>query len=459
MVHDKHIGKVDNLLKENIRKIIQEIEGHPLAIKLLSGSYNDGGIGELNSIYENILDIKNNLESDIKYRSLKSCFNYSFKRLPNKKKELLLQLATFNSPISEDAFLYIFSEKFSDLSILKISHFIKQFSVYNNSNEKVIFDFHNLIRKFIEEKSRKIYPDIELRITNYYRRFVDDTIQKLEKSDFGIHVQVIQSILSKERSDIEPALNRINDELLRTKYLDKLAVILSKLRYLSKSFKIRIQCIELDYASYNFSYLADDYREISSLHNSIREFSKAIEFGEMSLSTYILLGDDHKIATQLINLSFIYMRSKNLPQADLYVRMIDRVYPQDRDDKFNTIFYSCSASLYFEKKDYDNALNFYKLGKELAEKSGRIDGVANDLRNMGHCHRYKGQVEMAEKLFKESLKASLSIDDRVAAQRAYISLSKIPSKEGKDYYGKKIKETDIEIKKRGMKFTYIDQVI
>ncbi len=95
----------------------------------------------------------------------------------------------------------------------------------------------------------------------------------------------------REPNDLELALNRINDEHLRSKYLDKLAVILSKLRYLSKSYKIRLQCIELDDASSNFGYLADDYREISSIHLSLKEVEKAIAFGEMALSNYILLGE------------------------------------------------------------------------------------------------------------------------------------------------------------------------
>jgi tetratricopeptide (TPR) repeat protein len=459
LIQGKHIGKVDNSLTNEITSIVKEIEGHPLAIKLLSGSYNGGGISELNSIHKNIIDIKNNLEVDIKYRSLKSCFNYSFKRLSINKQELLLQLSTFRSPISEDAFLYVFSEKFNDLNILKISHFIKQYTVYNKSDQKVIFDLHNLIRKFIEEKSRKIYSDVELRITGFYIDFVRDAIEKLENGDYGIHVQVIDSILKNKQNDLEMALNRINDEELKSKYLDKLSVILTKLRYLSLSHKIRLQCINLDYAASNFNYLADDYRGISSNHLSFSEFDKAIEFGEMALSTYILLGDNYKIATQLVNLGNIYLRSGNISQAEMYIGMIDSIYPERRDDKFNTIFYSCKAALYSKKGDYDNALEYYILGKQLAERRGRIDEVANDTRNIGLCYRCKGRYDLAEIFFKESLASSLSIDDVVGAQRAYKSLSKIPTAEGKKYYEDKINETEIEIQKRGLSFTYMDEII
>ncbi len=75
--------------------------------------------------------------------------------------------------------------------------------------------------------------------------------------------------------------------------------------------------------------------------------------------------------------------------------MIDPIYPGNRDDNFNSIFYSCSATLCDKKGDCENALRFYTLGKELAERRGRVDEVANDARGIGICHRKEWSIRFS----------------------------------------------------------------
>jgi hypothetical protein len=92
---------------ESIIKAIDEVSakvnGHALALELLARSYQGGQNSEIKNMSSRLVDLANPRIEENRLKSIRSCFDYSFNRLPHKHKKVLQRLTIFRSPFLERA--------------------------------------------------------------------------------------------------------------------------------------------------------------------------------------------------------------------------------------------------------------------------------------------------------------------------------------------------------------------
>lgn len=452
--------RIKSVPRNRVEEIVSELEGHPLAIKLLSNSYLGGGKSELESIYSELIRLKNKLTLNLKDRSLKASFDYSFNKLSKSNKELLLQMKTLISPFSEDLFSNVFSRKEKSLSILGISHFIKEYPLDMNTNEKrIMYDFHSLIRSYLNEKSSKMFPEVAEHISEYYQRFLKKVIDRLEIGVYYVDLKIIKEIVSKTPDDISVSIERINDPKRKSEVYDIYAIILFKIRHINKSFEIRNICIKLDTDSENYPYLADDYRELSNNYQVIKNWNLALLYAENALNQYLNLDQsNNNIPVMHLNLAQIHLKLKNIEKAEEYMKLVKYSDLYKNDYKMQSGLFTLEGQLSIKRGDYLQAVDQFTKAKNLDLKINKPELVINDLTNIAFCHKKIGTTCLAERLYVEALVCSEEIDDPVLALRCYYGLTSI-SGENQQKYETDVKNTIKEIQRRGLVFTYMDLII
>lgn len=458
--------KIKNIPKSLVEDIVTEIEGHPLAIKLLANSYYGGGESELISLYKNINDLKSKLEVNLRDRSLRASFDYSFKKLSANNKELLLKMKTFKSPFSEAAFAYAFKDRTNNLHRLKTSHFIREDIIYGKTaNESIlIYDFHFLIRTFLDEKSPEGYKETEQKITEYYQKFINQTYSELKMGIFSASLKIADHIINKTPDDISAVIDRIEDPKSRTIFCDTYATMLLKIKHIKKSFEIRRYAIELDLKSNNILFLADDYRALSNCYSAIGNYDLGIEEGKNALRYYLQLyeaGDlsqRKNIVMMHLNLAYFHFKNDSITDLEKHLKA-SRTFGLDEDDDQEKLqLRSVEALLFMSKKDYLNAIKYFSEAMEIEKKTNQLDLVINDLCMIAVCYKRSNDIKMAENKYLKALEYCDQLDNPVLTLRCYNGLSKL-SNDHEMRYRQSVKAAKEEIQKRGLMYSVSDLIL
>jgi AraC-like DNA-binding protein/tetratricopeptide (TPR) repeat protein len=90
-----------------------------------------------------------------------------------------------------------------------------------------------------------------------------------------------------------------------------------------------------------------------------------------------------------------------------YQRALDIAFKIDAQNHIFSIFNSI-ANVFTQTKDFQNALRYIQFGKEMIEKGYRLEPIAlaRFLANAGIAYRRTGELEVAERLYLESIEIS-----------------------------------------------------
>lgn len=100
-IANKYFKKTSDNILSRIEKLCKNIDGHPVAVELLAGSYRGKGISEIDCMLSYTSnDLTNVITVEPRFRSIRACFDYSFSRLDKTTRSLLLKFAFFGSPFS-----------------------------------------------------------------------------------------------------------------------------------------------------------------------------------------------------------------------------------------------------------------------------------------------------------------------------------------------------------------------
>jgi tetratricopeptide (TPR) repeat protein len=407
-------------------EILESIESHPIGIRLLAGSYRGQGIKELNDIKRHLtMDIRNVREADKKHVSLNSCFTYSYRRLPNKLKNILQLLTIFNSPFSASAATSIINEKGSAFVRLYDRTWLRRNEPYvieSRQGLEWIYEFHPLIKQYVNEKMKgkeALRNQYLLRLFKYYTQFIT-AVSWNEYTNLLEGSLIIDSIILKTDNDLERSINAILNEKDRSTCSNDLGIILYRMGYPSQGLEYHFKCLQIDNGQKDYKRILNDYINIGYYYFSIRDYTHALQYYLDAMETTDNHFKDSKdlICHDHIRLAMVLVKLGLLRRAWDHLVHALKTKKQFEDIILSVILYGNLGVYYTASGSYSVALICFQYAKRLDEKLGRRAMIATDLRNIGSALKHLGNVEKAIESYKEALAITTELNLLVGSKIA-----------------------------------------
>jgi tetratricopeptide (TPR) repeat protein len=433
----KHFSKMPrNEITEVIRKICVEIGGHPLSIKLLAGSYRGGGITELQSMTKSILmRSTNDREGQGRMRSITNCFDYSFNKLSDKNKRLLLDLSMFKSPFLNLVIRQIFEhdseERLVDLfnrSWIARIDFEDQFS----SDRYRLYDFHKSIKLYLAEKPNAKDLLVETKLVNRYCEYfqgLSDYVHRL--LDLGIHskddlflLRAFNLMIKRKDNDFEQAINLTSDVRDKSFIANRLTLIMNLMGLNGASLYYASMSLNIDLAYKDLERIANDHTNIGITLNQIGEYDKAIQHFEKALGMRQQLKDRTNIARSYNYIGSAYAKIGDQDKALEYYRKSLEINKEIGDARGLSADYGNMGSAFFKKGCLKEALSYNNMALTLDEKANNIMEIARDYYNLGSIVSAMGDKQKALDFYESALQFDEKIDNMYGVMRDCKRLAK-----------------------------------
>jgi tetratricopeptide (TPR) repeat protein len=167
---------------------------------------------------------------------------------------------------------------------------------------------------------------------------------------------------------------------------------------------------------YNFKALTEyeklnDRIGIASAANSIgaiyyvqKDFTNAMGFYKKALGIQEELGDRKTSAALLCNIGSIFYDMMKFDEAlKYYYTALDKLKNDTSQHYSLSTVYSCLGNAFWEKKDFNKALDFHKKAYKQQIKIGDKNGVANTLTNFGGIFNDLGLADSSIKYLEKAI--------------------------------------------------------
>jgi tetratricopeptide (TPR) repeat protein len=415
----------ENIIKE-IKKICSELGGHPLSIKLLAGSYQGGGISELQDIVRNTLNITNKMDEQVRLRSINNCFSYSFGRLSDKSKKLLLDLCLFKSPFLNSAVNYIFFADEKEFFDLFNRCFILQIDIEDNLNFDTphkLFGFHPIIKKYLRERSNEKRLFLQTDLSEAFRLYYSILLAKIYDMLFELYFGVVSHyygvvsksdlpllktfnlIMSHPENDFEQAIELTTNLKSKSFLVSRLSKILSLQGLFNASIYYTRKLLEIDVGIGDSMRIVRDYIELGIAFAEVNDLERSLEYNQKALDLLIPLKQKEHLHVVYTNIGNIY-RIKGDPDKALEYHT--KAFNVER----NALVYSNIASDLFDKGDIKDALLYHRMVLRFDKKTNDIFGMAIDYSNLGIIIFKMGDVNKGLQYHNRALELYQQMDNK-----------------------------------------------
>lgn len=170
-----------------------------------------------------------------------------------------------------------------------------------------------------------------------------------------------------------------------------------------RSIKIKEETNNKLGIAYTSSNIGSLYIEIYRLRKDKEHLTKAKEYIEKSLLVFLELEDERGIAIAYSNLGLLYDNKREFEQAiDYYLKTIEIDEKNNASISDLVIDYNNVGSCYEEKKDYELAIYYYGKALTLCKKSNYPHGLVLVLSNLASCHYSMDQLDKALSYIQEA---------------------------------------------------------
>ena len=424
------------IIINEIKKISDEIGGHPLSIKLLAGSYQGGGISELESMVKHVLmDTANEMEEQKRLRSIRNCFDYSFDKLSDKNKKLLLELCLFKSPFLNSAVRQIFSldeERLFDL-------FNRSFILNRELEEDPYFetphrlyDFHPVIKKYLEQKpyDKRLFLQSELLegYTRYYYRLSDYIYHLLDShvhspTDFSL-LKAFNLIIKRRENDFEQAIELTTDPKAKSFIANRLSMIMRSEGLPMASLYYAKKSLEIDSHDGDLERIANDYTNLANVFIDVKDNDRALEYHQKALDIHIQLNSSEAIARQYNNIGNIFLID-NPDKALEYFENSCQINKGIGNELGLAYDYTGIGNAYYKKGNLEGALANHEMALKFDEKANNVLQIATDYSNLGFINSKLGYLSEALRYHNKALELDREIDNKKGMIRDYKKIAKI----------------------------------
>jgi tetratricopeptide (TPR) repeat protein len=424
-----------DVIKE-IKKISHELWGHPLSIKLLAGSYQGGGVSELRYMASNMLmNTTNEMEEQKRLTSINNCFDYSFDRLSDENKTLLLDLCLFKSPILNTAVNFIFHIDEKRLLDLFNRGFIRRVELEEDPDIQTpyrLYDFHPVIKKYLEEKpnEKRLFLQTELSeaYASYYGLISMEifwtVLGEVDRSDFPILkalnfplVKAFELGIRQRENDFEQAFELIKSPELKPFVAAALSAIMKNVNLFDRSLYYANKRLEIDISIGDLENIGADYSNLGDLFVDVNDLDRSLEYHQKALDTLIQLKNEESLASEYCLIGNIF-RLRGDPDKSLeyqqkaYHLVFRRIGKNFRRREILAMAYSNIAIALSDKGDLQGALNYNRKALKLNKKSNNILGMRVDYNNIGNNFFKMGGLGKALTYYSKALGLDQQIDNK-----------------------------------------------
>ena len=203
---------------ENIKavhEIVNKTGGHPLSIEIFTKSYQGLGLDELHGMIKHLgLGIVNpTLEKRLV--TLEATFDYSLNSLDDNLKQLLPKFTIFNSPFPISAAVDVFNAKKEYVIHLYNRSLLTRIESDEYGRiprqEFWLYDFHPVIRKYLEKIVMKKYSKLEEEYGEkyrfYYSKFIDEVYDAVNQETSDLCLRRFYVMAKTENNDFKRSID------------------------------------------------------------------------------------------------------------------------------------------------------------------------------------------------------------------------------------------------------------
>jgi tetratricopeptide (TPR) repeat protein len=396
-------GEPSAEFKKTLKEISRKAGGHPLSIELLARSYRGEGLSKIREMLQHMgVGVVNPKEESERLRSLESCFEYSFNRLPQTSRDLLPKLTLFNSPFPAEAIETIFGfEEFEILLDLYNRSLLRriEFDEYENDVDTIyhLYYFHLAIRNYLEYKvvGQGNKQDLQERygeeFSLYYGKLLDETIKAIGTKDHVLALERFNVILLQDKdNDFDKAIRLAKDRSVASFISTTLGLILQLLGMYSKGLEFHEKALAIDEYLQDRGEMAADYANIGVVLYSQGNYDQALDYHKKALAIHEDLQDRVGMAADYTNVAIVLRDQGN----------------------------------------YDQALDYHKKALEIDEELKNKVGIARGYTNIGVVLRNQGNYDQALDYHNKALAIHEELNDRVEMGRGYRNIGSVLQDQG-----------------------------
>jgi signal transduction histidine kinase len=233
------------------------------------------------------------------------------------------------------------------------------------------------------------------------------------------------------------------DDILKQLYTN-VSVVFTKIGNYEKSLEYILKAMDLYDKDENYQQYILLQSNLVSLYNEYGKYQEALSTILPFSKEVLNMNDSMCIAIIYSELSDTYLELDSLEKAE---KNIDVAYAHiiDDENKFPSILkayiLASKGNVFQYMKNYDSALYYFDIAKDIYHANRHISGVSDILSQMATIASENGELSLAKRLLLESTNNALSADYKRLASDNYKLLSNIYSEEGNaakalEYYKK-----------------------
>lgn len=177
----------------------------------------------------------------------------------------------------------------------------------------------------------------------------------------------------------------------------------------------------------NKPYLALIYDVMQMLYQNLKQYPKAVIYGEKSLALFADEPESNERGIALLNLSvgYFYSTPSQPEKAMKGFQAVLQIAQKNQNQYLEGSALLNIADFYYRKDDMGKARPFYEQALELNRKIGDDEGICIAIRGLSYCKLYENKYDESEKLIQEVLELANKNNFLKEKGEAYSSLAEL----------------------------------
>ncbi len=382
-----------------VAEVCKLVNGLPLALELAASWLRILSLEEIIEEIEKSFDFLETSTRDMpeRHKSLSAVFEYSWRLLTDKEKDILQKLAVFQGSFTKDA-----AEDVSGASLPTLSALLDKSLLRKTMENR--YDLHEVIRQYAEMKLA-VYPTehekTKKRHCRYYGGFLESRVDELQ----GPRQIEIGKEVGREFDNLRKGwYNAIEDGEAETvkKYLSGMSFLYQNEGLLQEAEETLSRAVE-NLSEKGGLIHACVLRKQAIFSYNTGHYEKARKLLERSLVIFREKQNREGEALALTNLGNVALFEGNFKEAEDHFSKCLATYEEtgailERLDVLNSM-----GIVKREKGDYLKARELFTEALSRAEELGNPSAISKTLVNLGNTVANLGEYEEAKKLYKRSL--------------------------------------------------------
>jgi tetratricopeptide (TPR) repeat protein len=404
---------------EAIPKIIEHLEGHPLAMTLVVPLAQKRGIRRV--------------WRELQQRPLKgidAAFALSYERLTRLQRRLFARLSVFTIPFEWQAARALLPDEDAHQVDEALDVLVQRALV---SFDGARYAYHALVRQVAYGKLEALEDDDPRPVHRLAAEYLE--AKRTDEERGGTPEELLEEVDQWERAEaweqfaesanrarqsldrlgywaeiqarLERALAAVEEHLeeppLEATLLSDLGIIATKRAEWDRAIEMYERSLEIEKRVEDVHGMAQTFNNLGLVYADKGEWDQAIKIYEQSLETFERVSDVHGMAKAWANLGSVYADKGEWDRAiEMYECSLE-IFDLVGDTLSMAQTWTCLGEVYLKKAEWERAIELYKQALEVLEDAGDVHRVGQVWTSLGLVYADKGEWDQAIRLYERSL--------------------------------------------------------